>query len=66
MSNPNELTQRQLTFVAFLLERWAAKLEVLRDPIDEGDGLPLVADLAGERCPERVAGAPPQARAGIR
>src|SRR5207245_1454445 len=66
MSNPNELTQRQLTFIAFLLERWAAKLEVLRDPIDEGDGLPLVADLAGERCPERVAGAPPQARAGIR
>src|SRR2546422_653710 len=67
MSNPNELTQRQLTFIAFLLERWAAKLEVLRDPVDEGgDGLPLVADLAGERCPERVAGAPPQARAGIR
>jgi len=66
MSNPNELTQRQLTFIAFLLERWAAKLEVLRDPIDEGDSLPLVADLAGERCPERVAGAPPQARAGIR
>src|SRR2546421_506586 len=59
--------QRQLTFIAFLLERWAAKLEVLRDPVDEGgDGLPLVADLAGERCPERVAGAPPQARAGIR
>ena len=66
MSNPNELAQRQLTFIAFFLERWAAKLEVLRDPIDEGDGLPLVADLAGERCPERVAGAPPRARAGIR
>jgi hypothetical protein len=66
MSNPNELAQRQLTFIAFLLERWAAKLEVRRDPIDEGDGLPLVADLAGERCPERVAGAPPQARSGIR
>jgi hypothetical protein len=66
MSNPNELAQRQLTFIAFLLERWATKLEVLRDPIDEGDGLPLVADLAGERCPERVAGAPPQARSGIR
>jgi len=65
MSNPNELAQRQLT-LSLLLERWAAKLEVLRDPIDEGDGLPLVADLAGERCPERVAGAPPQARAGIR
>ncbi len=66
MSNPNELTPRQLTFIAFLLERWAAKLEVLREPVDEGDGLPLVADLAGERCPERVAGAPPQARSAIR
>src|SRR2546430_12522519 len=67
MSTPNELSQRQLSFMAFLLERWSAKLEVLRDPVDEGgDGLPLVADLAGERCPERVAGAPPQARAGIR
>src|SRR3989449_585443 len=66
MSNPNELTQRQLTFIAFLLERWAAKLEVLRDPIDEGDGWPLVADLAGERCPERVAGASPRTRVGLR
>jgi hypothetical protein len=66
MSNPNELAQRQLTFIAFLLERWAAKLEMLRDPVDEGNGLPLVADLASERCPERVAGAPPQARSGIR
>src|SRR5205807_1975344 len=46
MANPNELAQRQLTFIAFLLERWAAKLEVLREPIDEGDGLPL----ASRRC----------------
>ncbi len=30
--NPNELTQRQLTFVAYLLERWSAKLEVARAP----------------------------------
>lgn len=55
MSNPNELTQRQLTFVAFLLERWAVKLDVLKEPVVEGEGLPpLIADLAGERCPERV------------
>jgi hypothetical protein len=57
MANPNELSQRQLTFVAFLLERWAVKLDVLDDPVDEGEGLPpLVADLAGDRCPERVEG----------
>src|SRR5437016_10041047 len=65
MSSPNELAQRQLSFIAFLLERWAAKLEVLREPVD-GDGLHLVADLGGERCPERVAGAPPRARSAIR
>src|SRR5438445_341319 len=40
MSNPNELTQRQLTFIAFLLERWAAKLEVLRDPIERRELTP--------------------------
>jgi len=57
MANPNELSQRQLTFVAFLLERWAVKLDVLDEPVDEGEGLPpLVADLAGDRCPERVEG----------
>jgi len=28
LCNPNELAQRQLTFVAYLLERWGAKLEV--------------------------------------
>jgi hypothetical protein len=55
MCNPNELAQRQLTFVAFLLERWAAKLELSRDPIPEDDGVAsLVADLAGERVPERM------------
>ena len=53
MCNPNELAQRQLTFVAFLLERWAVKLEVLRQPPPEDEIAPLMVDLAGERCPER-------------
>ena len=55
MSNPNELTQRQLTFVAYLLERWAVKLDVHRQPVAEGEGLPpLIADLASDTCPERA------------
>ena len=59
MSNPNELSQRQLTFVAFLLERWANKLDLATSAVDEGEGLhPLVVDLAGERCPERMETAP--------
>lgn len=53
LANPNELAQRQLTFVAFLLERWAAKVEVSRTPPQEADLAPLVADLAGDRCAER-------------
>jgi hypothetical protein len=54
MSSPHELVQRQLTFVAFLLERWAVKLEISQSPIVEEKGvLPLVADLAGDRCPSR-------------
>ena len=54
MASPQELLQRQLTFVAFLLERWAVKLEVSRSPVAEEKGvLPLVADVAGERCPSR-------------
>ena len=56
LANPNELAQRQLTFVAFLLERWASKLDVSAKPVAEGEGVPpLVADLAGERVPERSA-----------
>jgi hypothetical protein len=55
MCNPQELGQRQLTFVAFLLERWASKLEISKQPVPEGEGLPpLVVDLAGERMPERA------------
>ncbi len=56
LANPNELAQRQLTFVAFLLERWASKLEVSREPVAEGDGIPpLRVDLAAPRPPERAA-----------
>jgi hypothetical protein len=53
MANPNELSQRQLTFAAFLLERWAEKVEVARAPVEEGDVPPLAADLAGDAAPER-------------
>jgi hypothetical protein len=59
LANPNELAQRQLTFVAFLLERWASKLEVSAKPVAEGEGIaPLVVDLAGDHLPERSASAP--------
>jgi len=54
MCNPHELTPRQLTFVAYLLERWADKVEVTRTPVDEGEAPPLAVDLAGERCAERA------------
>jgi hypothetical protein len=52
MASPNELSQRQLTFVAFLLERWAEKVEIGREAPEE-DVPPLVADLASELCPDR-------------
>jgi hypothetical protein len=54
MANPNELSQRQLPFVAFLLERWAEKAELQRGAIaDEVDLPPLVIDLESSVCPER-------------
>ncbi len=64
MASPHELGQRQLTFVAFLLERWAAKVELVRAPVAEEEGAPpLATDLAGEGLPERLApGAPPAAQ----
>jgi cyclic-di-GMP-binding protein len=59
LCNPNELGQRQLTFIAYLLERWASKMEVEAKPVDEGEGVPpLVADLDSEVPPERGAAAP--------
>ncbi len=57
IANPHELNQRQLTFVAFLLERWAEKVDLSRKPIKEGNGDealgPLVIDLAAAHAPER-------------
>ena len=52
MANPNELSQRQLTFVAFLLERWAEKVDVTASAPEE-DIPPLIVDLASDACPER-------------
>ena len=55
MANPHELSQRQLTFVAFLLERWASKADMSRNPLVEAEGVPpLLTDLSGDRIPERV------------
>ena len=54
LCNPNELTQRQLTFVAFLLERWASKVGLERVPSVSKDLLPLAVDLAGDDAPERI------------
>jgi cyclic-di-GMP-binding protein len=54
MVNPNELPQRQITFVAYLLERWAEKVEISRTPIDEGpDVPPLWVDLSAAHFAER-------------
>jgi hypothetical protein len=55
LANPNELGQRQLTFAAYMLERWASKLELVDAPVDEGPGVPpLVVDLASDHGPERI------------
>jgi hypothetical protein len=62
LANPNELGPRQLTFVAYLLERWADKVELRADPVAEGDAPPLAVDLAGERGAERGAAAPGEPR----
>ncbi len=53
MANPNELSQRQLTFVAFLLERWAEKVDVSKDAPADEEIAPLVVDLESDFCPER-------------
>src|SRR3954468_8884642 len=52
--NPNELSQRPITFIAYLLERWASKLDLSSKPVDEGEGVaPLIADLESDECPSR-------------
>ncbi|MGH8765809.1 MAG: hypothetical protein ACRET8_08830 [Burkholderiales bacterium] len=58
MANPNELSQRQLTFAAFLLERWAEKVDVLTSAPEDEEAPPLVVNLESDECPER--GAPAQ------
>jgi hypothetical protein len=55
MASPNELSQRQLTFVAHLLERWAAKVEVVAERPAQDDLPSLVADLGSDGCPSREA-----------
>ncbi|MDH4190170.1 MAG: hypothetical protein OEW21_08200 [Betaproteobacteria bacterium] len=46
-ASPSELAQRQLTFVAFLLERWASKVDVGRAPVRDPRVPPLLVDLQG-------------------
>ena len=53
MANPNELSQRQLTFVAFLLERWAEKVDISLAAPEGEEVAPLVVDLESDICPER-------------
>jgi cyclic-di-GMP-binding protein len=53
MASPNELSQRQLTFVAFLLERWAEKIEVSKQAPGDEEVPALVVDLESDVCPER-------------
>lgn len=47
------LDQRQLTFVAFLLERWAEKVDLLKAAPAGEEIAPLVIDLESDFCPER-------------
>jgi hypothetical protein len=53
MASPNELSQRQLTYVAHLLERWASKVAVTAGRPAPGALPPLVADLESDACPAR-------------
>ena len=56
IANPNELARRQLSFVGFLLERWAEKVDVSAQPVSEEGMPPLVVDVAGDKPPERLTG----------
>ena len=53
MANPNELSQRQLTFVAFLLERWADKADLSKEAPEHEEIAPLIVDLESDFCPDR-------------
>ncbi|MSP95960.1 MAG: hypothetical protein EXR29_01795 [Betaproteobacteria bacterium] len=56
MANPNELARRQLSFVAYLLERWAEKVEISAQPVAENGMLPLLLDIAGDKPPKWLTG----------
>ena len=57
LANPNELAPRQLSFVDFVLQRWAAKLQISREAPGEPRELPpLVVDLASAKAPYRASG----------
>ena len=62
MASPNELSQRQLTFVAHLLERWAVKVTLREQAAGAEEAPPLVADLAGDACPARSSEVPKSPR----
>jgi hypothetical protein len=53
-ANPNELTQRQLTFVAYLLERWAPKVDIRKEPPTDSDVPAMLVDLDGDAEPVRA------------
>ncbi len=56
-ANPNELAQRQITFVAFLLERWADKVDIVKKPPANADVPAMVVDLNSDREPVRAGAA---------
>ncbi|HEX5092030.1 MAG TPA: hypothetical protein VFV84_04990 [Burkholderiales bacterium] len=62
MCNPHELMPRQLTFVAFLLERWAEKVEISAVRPAEDGAPPLAVDLAGSDCANRGPATGPELR----
>jgi len=53
LANPNELAPRQLTFTAYLLERWAGKVGVSAVPGADEGGAPLAVDLAADAPAQR-------------
>ncbi len=59
---PRELGQRQLTFVAYLLERWAGKVEIGRTPVRDARVPPLMVDLRGVAGAGPAEGKPAEAR----
>ncbi len=53
LCNPHEISQRQLTFVAFLLERWGDKIDIGATAADDPEVPPLTLDMQGETGPQR-------------